>query len=321
MARITYRYNPEACKYEPDFANSKKVLKGMFTFLSIALTMAVAAFAFFRKEAESISGQWLEKKNNSLKTEWKILEQRISHSSNQLNDLIEKDDHNYRVILDSQPLQASIREAGIGGSEKINTRELKAFPAIYSDYKRVDKLKHQLDIEMQSFRQIEKLLDEKLKMWSSRPAIQPIDNRQLDKLHLTFGLRMHPIFKVMMLHKGLDFTASEGTPVYATGDGKVTMVYLSESYGRVIFVDHGHGFETRYAHLSKFNVTHGQQVKRGQVIGFVGSTGHSVSSHLHYEVLYNGQQINPINFFQRDLSNKEYEKLIQVGSQNSDPLD
>lgn len=158
-------------------------------------------------------------------------------------------------------------------------------------------------------------------MWASRPAIQPVDNRELTRLHTTFGLRMHPIFNVLMDHKGLDFTAPKGAPVYATGDGRVSMAYFSGSYGNVIFIDHGFDYETRYAHLYKFNVTPGQFVKRGQLIGYVGNTGISVSPHLHYEVFYKGQAVNPIYFFQRDLSNLEYRKLIQTAGKSESSLD
>jgi murein DD-endopeptidase MepM/ murein hydrolase activator NlpD len=140
-------------------------------------------------------------------------------------------------------------------------------------------------------------------------------------LHMTYGARLHPIFHVYLDHKGLDFAASQGTPVYATGDGRITMAYFSGSYGNVIYLDHGHHYETRYAHLSGFAIKSGERVKRGQIIGYVGSTGNSVSAHLHYEVLYKGQHTNPINFFQRDLNNKEYEKLIEIGSQQNHPLD
>lgn len=285
------------------------------------MVISVAVFYFYRDQATSMSEDILQSQNDRHKSEWQVLDKRIAHASDELARLIEKDDHNYRVILDSRPLGNSVREAGTGGSMKLDLSEVTDFPSISEGYKRIDKLARQVDIERQSFNELQELLEEKMRIWASRPAIQPIDNRQLDRLHLTFGPRMHPIFGRVIDHKGLDFTASKGTPVYATGDGKVIKAYHSESYGKVIFVNHGHGFETRYAHLFSFNAKPGDRVKRGQVIGYVGNTGNSVSSHLHYEVLYKGEHINPINFFQRDLSNTEYERLIQVGSEQSVPLD
>lgn len=321
MARTHFIYNDETCRYEPEVKDSRYIFRNTGLFLGLALAISCAVFFFFREQAASLSEDILQSKNYRHKSEWQVLDRRIAHANGELSRLIEKDDHNYRVILDSRPLGSSVREAGIGGSEKMDIRDVEIFPSIHQGYKRIDKLARQVDIERQSFSELQKLLEEKIRIWASRPAIQPIDNRQLDRLHLTFGPRMHPIFGRVIDHKGLDFTASKGTPVYATGDGKVIRAYHSDSYGNVIFVDHGHGFETRYAHLFSFNIRTGDKVKRGQVIGFVGNTGHSVSSHLHYEVLYKGEHINPINFFQRDLSNTEYEKLIQVGSEQSVPLD
>ncbi len=248
------------------------------------------------------------------------LEEQITRSYGDLHDLAEKDDNNYRVILDSSPLQPSIREAGIGGSEKIDAT-LNQYPTIRNNYIAMQNLEHRVEVELQSFEELNRMLKERTAMWASRPAIQPISNKQLDQLHLTYGSRFHPIFHRYMQHKGLDFAAPRGTPVYATGDGKINMAYFSGSYGNVIYLNHGYDYETRYAHLSAFAVKEGDHVKRGQVIGYVGNTGNSVASHLHYEVLYKGDHVNPINFFQRDLSNKEYEKLIELASKQNEVLD
>jgi hypothetical protein len=321
MARIRYRYNAETCKYEPWYLKGKALRNKVLIFLTLSFIIAVIGCTTYVKQAGSFDEIVLEQKNAVLKTEWRILEDRIAHSYTHLNELIDKDDHNYRVILDSNPLSPNIREAGIGGSEKFDKQALKNFPLILDSYSTLENLGHQLDVEVQSFDELSKMVNERIDMWASRPAIQPINNKQLDRLHMTYGSRFHPIFHVYMDHKGLDFAASLGTPVYATGDGKITMAYFSGSYGNVIYLDHGYSYETRYAHLSGFAIKPGEKVKRGQIIGYVGNTGNSVSAHLHYEVLYKGQHTNPINFFQRDLNNKEYEKLIEIGSQQNHPLD
>jgi murein DD-endopeptidase MepM/ murein hydrolase activator NlpD len=188
-------------------------------------------------------------------------------------------------------------------------------------YDQADKIMNRLTIEKQSYDLLIKEREGKEKMWASRPAIQPIDNKDLTHLHTTFGMREHPLLGYVRPHKGLDFTAPKNSPVYATGDGRVINAEYSSSFGNVIYVNHGFNFETRYAHLTKFIVKAGEKVKRGQVIGYVGSTGLSGGSHLHYEILYRGDQINPINFFQRDLNNKEYEKLIELGGKSVSSLD
>jgi hypothetical protein len=290
-------------------------------FLSVSLTLAIGSYLYVLKYIPSLDEMFLAEENQRLHIEWDILHDQIAHANEKLLTLIEKGDHNYRVILDSEPLDPSIREAGIGGSEKINTAQLGEFPLVLHEYQVLEKLKHQLDVELQSYDEIADMFERKSIMWAARPAIQPISNKTLTHLHATFGERLHPLLGYVRDHKGLDFTADIGTPVYATGDGVVKIAYFSGSFGNVIFVDHNFGYETRYAHLSKFNVKRGQRIKRGDIIGFVGNTGLSGGPHLHYEVLYKGLQTNPINFFQRDLSNKEYEKLVEEGSKYREPLD
>lgn len=321
MARIRYTYNPETCRYEPFYLKGKALRKRFITFISLAIVMSVSAATIYIRQAGSFDEMILSQKNVRLKTEWQLLEDRIADAGAHLNELIEKDDHNYRFILDSEPLSDEIRNAGTGGSEKFDTRPLKNFPDLLKGYRELEDLQHKVDVEVQSFSELGDLVHERTEMWATRPAIQPISNKQLDRLHMTYGSRFHPIHKVWKDHKGLDFAASQGTPVYATGDGKISMAYFSDSYGNVIYLEHGYGYETRYAHLSGFAVKAGEHVKRGQVIGYVGNTGTSVSAHLHYEVLYHNQHVHPINFFQRDLNNKEYEKLLEIASQQDKPLD
>lgn len=321
MSKVKYRYNPRTCKYEPWYLRGKALQDQLAIFIGLSVLLACGLYLAFTSNFDSLDEQLLKRENITLRTQWQILEDRIHKSFSELNSLIEKDDKNYRVILDSDPLTPEIRKGGVGGSEKFSLDEIEDFPALVYDYTILEKLKHNLNIEVQSFEELNGLLNDRIHMWASRPAIQPINNKQLDRLHMSYGSRMHPIFKVMMDHNGLDFSASKGTPVYATGDGKVTTAHVSDSYGNVIYIDHGHGYETRYAHLSSFAAQPGDKIKRGHIIGYVGNTGNSVSSHLHYEVIFKGQHINPINFFQRDLSNKEYERLIEIGNTQNKALD
>lgn len=321
MSKIKYIYNPRTCKYEPWYLRGKALQDQVAIFVALSILLALGLFWAFTQNFDSLDEQSLKKENLTLRTQWQILEDRIHHSFATLNILIEKDDQNYRTILDSEPLSAEIRSAGVGGSERFSMDEIEDFPALVYDYTILEKLKHNLAIEVQSFEELNEMLNTRIHMWASRPAIQPINNKQLDQLHMSYGARMHPIFKVIMDHNGLDFSASKGTPVYATGDGTVSTAHFSTSYGNVIYIDHGHGYETRYAHLSQTAVAAGEKVKRGHVIGYVGNTGNSVSSHLHYEVLFKNESVNPINFFQRDLSNSEYERLIEIGNTQNKALD
>jgi murein DD-endopeptidase MepM/ murein hydrolase activator NlpD len=314
-------YNPNTCQYEPVYLTGKVLLKKLSIFFSFSLLAAAGLFIWYINNFLPIKEQYLQQANHSLKEKWNTLNERIEGAHTTLDELAKQDDSNYRVILDLPALGVDVRAAGVGGAEPTYLKEVNQYSLIADTYKKVEKLTHQIDVERQSYEELLQVADTKLSMWASRPAIQPVSNKQLNRLHTTYGSRLHPIFNTVKDHRGLDFSAPRGTPVYATGDGRISMAYFSGSYGNVVYVDHGFDFETRYAHLNRFIVRQGEYVKRGQVIGYVGNTGISASPHLHYEVLFKGIHTNPINFFQRDLSNKEYEKLISLSDKETASLD
>lgn len=318
MAKIRYTYNPVTCKFEPIIVTPKVFGKKALRFLAFSFLIGLAGSIYFHFQYPYLDETLQKVENTQLKAEWQVLNKQLARSSDQLTVIEKNDDHNYRIILDLEPLSSSQREAGVGGREKESASII--YPLIKRAYEKLEKIKNRLDIEVQSLQQLKDELSKKQRMWASRPAIQPINNKDLKQLHTIFGMRMHPILGYVRPHNGLDFTAPHGSPVYATGDAVVIYTGYS-TYGNVIYLDHGFGFETRYAHLTKYIVEPGQVIKRGQIIGYVGNTGLSSGPHLHYEVHYKNIAINPINFFQRDLSNKEYEKLIELGSQSSTSLD
>lgn len=318
MAR--YIYNKETCAYEPYRLRGKALRIRIIAMLSIALVLASAGYLTFLKHSKPLDVLEVERENTNLKTAWLLLNYRLEENENKLSFFAEEDDQNYRVILDATPLSEVQRQAGVGGAIR-KSKELERYPIISNTFDKALHLNNQLTVQNESFDELQKLLDKKLKQWASRPAIQPIDNKDLVRLHTTFGMRLNPVLRIWTAHKGLDFTASTGTPIYATGDGIVQDAYYSDSFGNVVYIDHGFEFETRYAHMVRFIVGKGEKIKRGQVVGYVGNTGRSAGEHLHYEVLYKGNQINPINFFQRDLSNKEYKKLLEVAKTENSSLD
>lgn len=318
MVEVKYTYNADTCKYEPVVVTPKQLWQRFVRFLCVSFLLGLAALVYVMVQLPPLDETIQAQKNVQLKAEWRTMYRQMERESERLLALERNDDENFRVILDLDPLSPSQREAGVGGREK-ESADI-AYPLIKKGYERTEKIVNRLDIQEQSMTQLKEELQKKEKMWAARPAIQPINNKDLTQLHTIFGLRMHPILGYVRPHNGLDFTAPMGSPVYATGDGVVMYTGFS-TYGNVIYLDHGFGFETRYAHLTKYIVEPGQFVKRGQVIGYVGNTGLSHGPHLHYEVHYKNTPINPINFFQRDLSNKEYEKLIELGSRATTSLD
>jgi murein DD-endopeptidase MepM/ murein hydrolase activator NlpD len=320
MAQLLYHYNPETCKYEPHVVTGKRFLKRTFGFLGVSFLIGVACLVYFNYRYPHWDEALLQNENESLRSEWQVLNDQLGEAEQKLALLERNDDNTYRAILDLNPLGHSVREGGVGGRED-ETQHI-PYAVIRDTYQQTDKIFTRLDIEKQSFEELFKELNIKEQMWSSRPAIQPVSNKDLRYLHTMFGLRIHPKYGFVRPHKGLDFTAPAGAPIYATGDGVVERAEYSASFGNVVYIDHGFQFETRYAHMTNYIVAKGDKIKRGQIIGYVGSTGSdSIGPHLHYEVLFQGEQINPINFFQRDLNNKEYERLIEVGSQSIISLD
>jgi murein DD-endopeptidase MepM/ murein hydrolase activator NlpD len=311
MARIQYRYNSETCLYEPIFLTAKQTTYRVLAFICACLMTALGGLVYYNMHYPSIDEVKLEKENQALKWQWEAYINKINTLSGQLTALEQTDDNHYRVLLDMSPLESSIRAAGSGGHEPYVLEERDQIREITTVYDLLYRVKNRLDVESQSLTALENEIGLKEKMTSTRPAMMPINNVQLTRFNSIFGLRLHPIYHDWRNHNGLDLTAPHGTPVYATGDGIVTAASWNGGYGNVIFLNHGFGFETRYGHLSRYNTSNGQHVKRGDLIGFVGNTGASTTPHLHYEVIYQGKYVNPVNFMYRDLKQKEYNKIIK----------
>jgi murein DD-endopeptidase MepM/ murein hydrolase activator NlpD len=240
-----------------------------------------------------------------------------------VKSLQERDDNIYRVIFETKPLPETIRNAGTGGVDKykdIFNLELDNDQVISNAYKDIDFIKRSLYIQSKSYDELAELAKKKEEMLSSIPAIQPINNKSLRSLASGFGMRIHPIYKVRKFHTGIDFSAVRGTAIYATGDGEATIPNRNDGYGNLIEVHHGFGFVTRYAHCDKILVKNGQKIKRGEIIGYVGSTGTATSPHLHYEVIRNGNYANPVYYFFNDLTPTEYEELLKIASVENQSL-
>jgi murein DD-endopeptidase MepM/ murein hydrolase activator NlpD len=240
-----------------------------------------------------------------------------------LADMQDRDDNIYRVIFEAEPIPNSIRKAGFGGVDRY--KELEGYlnsDLIIETTKKLDQLSKQIYIQSKSFDEVVKLVKNKETMLASIPAIQPISNKDLKHVPSGFGWRTDPIYKTQEFHPGIDFTANTGTEIYSTGDGVVSRAdNMAQGYGNHVVIKHGFGYETLYGHMTKYIVRPGQKVKRGELIGYVGSTGRSTGPHVHYEVIKNGQKANPVNYFYQDLSPAEYQKLIEISSRASQSFD
>lgn len=318
MARIKYYYDTETCKYERIKTKKTDIVLNALGLLSLTIAMAVGLLILYSNYFESPKELMLKNEVNELQYYYSKLNQEVDQLNGTLKGLEHRDDNIYRVVLGAEPIDKSVRDAGVGGIDRyadIKSKSLVNEDIIISLQEKADKLKRKLYIESKSQDEVVQKAENKEKLFAAIPAIQPVANKQLIALASGFGMRVHPIYKVKKMHTGIDFAAAIGTPIYATADGKIEEVSVRFSgYGKMVVIDHGFGYKTRYAHMHDFAVRQGQNIKRGELIGYVGDTGLSTAPHLHYEVLMNGVLINPIHYFFNDLSPAEYEKITELAS-------
>ncbi len=325
MARIKYYYDTESCKYERIKVSSGDVFINILGLFFLGVIVAIGLLFLYFKYFDSPKEALLKKENKELIYKYQILNQRLQDVDQMLSVLENKDDNIYRVIFEAEPISPSIREAGTGGVLKYRDlieEELIQEELILSTFEKIDYLKKKMYIQTKSYDELMTMAQNKEKLLDATPAIQPISNKELTRLSSGYGMRIHPVFKRRMMHWGVDYSATSGTPVYATANGVVKVAKRSSGgFGNRVIIDHGFGYETLYGHLQNFSVRRGQQVKRGQQIGSVGSSGRSTAPHLHYEVHYKNKKINPVHFFFRDLTSDEYAKVVEIASEENQSFD
>jgi murein DD-endopeptidase MepM/ murein hydrolase activator NlpD len=318
MARIKYYYDTETCKYERIKTTTGDIILNTLGILSLTVAMAVGLLILYSSYFESPKELILRNEVKELEFYYENLQAEVEKLHKQLSNMEYRDDNIYRVVLGAEPIDKSIREAGVGGLDRyedIRNKNIIHEDLIVKLTESVDNLRRKIYIESKSQDDVVELAESKEKLFAAIPAIQPVANKQLIALASGYGLRIHPIYKVKKLHTGIDFAAAIGTPIYATADGVIDKVHVSFSgYGKMLEIDHGFGYRTRYAHMHGFAVRQGQKVKRGDLIGYVGDTGLSTAPHLHYEVFVNGIHANPVHYFFNDLNPAEYEKIIELAS-------
>ncbi len=324
MAKVKYQYNESTLSYEKiKLSPSAKILR--FTLFSIAaLICGGGIYVLFNIVYDSPQERQLREEKEALLLQYELMGKRLDQMSTILADLENRDDNIYRSIFEAEPIPDNIRKAGIGGINRYKSLERFKDDAeiVINTSKKLDRLAKQLYIQSKSFDEIIELAKQKEQMLAAIPAIQPVSNKDLKRMASGYGMRIDPHYKTPAFHAGMDFTAPTGTPIYATGDGTVIRAdRASRGYGNHVRIDHGFGYTTLYAHMSKTNVKVGSEVKRGEIIGYVGNTGKSVGPHLHYEVRKNDKPVNPINFYFSDLTPEEYDLVIQLSSQENQSFD
>jgi len=322
MPKIHYRYNSKTLTYEPAETPLRVKIFRVVSFLGTASVIgAVSVFIAFRYG--SPKEKQMQREMEQMRLQYELLNKRLDDMSAVLEDMEQRDDNIYRTIFEAEPIPDEIRKAGFGGAERY--KDLEHFThadVMVQVNQRVDQLSKQMYIQSKSYDEVIKLARNKAAMLTAIPAIMPISNKDLRHAPSGFGWRTHPIYKTQEFHPGMDFAAPQGTEIYATGDGVIEKADdRAQGYGQHVVINHGFGYRTLYGHMSKMAVKEGQKVKRGQLIGYVGSTGLSTAPHVHYEVFKNGERMNPINYYYNDLTPEEYQRLIEMSAQSSQSFD
>ena len=323
MSKIKYYYDTKTLSYKPIESTGIDKFKKFIIYLTSSAILAFFTLLIFFQYFDSPKEKRLKGEINHLLSQYEIINNDLEKIELVLDDIQNRDDNIYRTIFEADPIPTSIRKQGFGGVNRY--KKLSGYSnsdLIINTSKKIDQLTKQLYLQSKSFDEIIELAKNKSKMLASIPAIQPVANKDLKRMTSGYGYRIHPIYKTRKMHYGMDYSAKVGTEIYATGDGVISKVKRSKrGYGNYVKINHGFGYETLYAHMSKYIVKKGQKVKRGEIIGYVGNTGISTAPHLHYEVRKDNKKINPVNFYFNDLTPEEYEKMLELASQPNQSFD
>jgi murein DD-endopeptidase MepM/ murein hydrolase activator NlpD len=325
MAKVKYYYDSENLAYRKIITKTRKKIGVALLFLVASALFGFLGFVvllntpYFETPKNRLQAREIE----NLKLRYAILNKKMDEVDNAIEFIEDRDNNLYRVYFNASPIPEEERKSGFKDTNRY--KDLEGYDnsqLVTNTTKRIDVLRKELSIQSKSLDDILKMAKAKDKLLAAIPAIQPVRNENLKQMASGFGYRTDPFTKARKMHEGMDFTAKIGTPIYATGDGVVERADNTASgFGNHIVINHGFGYETLYAHLSKYKCRAGQRIKRGDVIGYVGSTGRSEGPHLHYEVHKNGKVVNPLNFYYGNISAVEYVAIAQLANQENQSYD
>lgn len=323
MKKIKYHYNPQTLRYEKHETPLRVKLLRVFGFIAAAIFTAIIIVTIAFKYIDSPKEKLLRQQLNTYKEYYVNMADKLTDVESKMKELERRDNEIYRSIFEANPIPDSARLEEIEKNVSIQVaNKLTEDDLLGSVNRQLNELSSRVSVQANSYVDIVKMIKNKEKLLAAIPAIQPVSNKNLNRIASGFGYRIDPVYKVTKFHPGLDFTAPQGTPIYATADGTVaTAEYNNGGYGRNVVINHGYGYQTLYGHMVRIKVTRGQSVKRGEVIGWVGSTGKSTGPHCHYEVHKNGQRIDPIYYFYNDLSPAQFERLLKLAATSNQSFD
>lgn len=322
MAKKKFHFNPETLSYEAIERTLTYWLKQVGLHALSGVSLGLIFFFIFMATFRSPEEKQLMAEKRNMQAQYKLLQRQFGEVQEVLTDIQQRDDNMYRVVFMADPIPLSVRKGTSANSEYYQQlMDMTNSEVVVETTKKLSELKKQLYIQSKSFDDLVVMSKNKDKMLLCLPAIQPVANKNLKYMASGYGWRIDPVYRTRRFHAGMDFTAPVGTPIYATANGAVFTAGWKQGYGNCVEINHGFGYQTLYGHMSVIKVRNGQQVKRGEVIGLVGSTGKSTGPHLHYEVHYKGQVMNPANYYYMDLTPAEYDRMIQMSSNSGQMFD
>lgn len=323
MRNVYYKYNDKTKTYDRVYPNMRsRLLTYLRNILFWALIGVGGYFIALLILGTPEDAKDLREENARLQTQYEVLSQRLDEAMEVMEDIRQRDDNLYRVMFMADPVSEDVRNATYTGTNRYEELEdLDNAALVMATTQKMDMLARKLYIQSKSFDEIVDFYKNHEDMLRHLPAIQPVSNKDLKRTASGFGYRIHPIYQTRIFHDGMDFSCDIGTPVYATADGVVKNARWERGYGYIVTIDHGYGYETRYAHLKSFNVKRGQKVVRGETIALSGNTGRSSGPHVHYEVLQRGRPVNPANYYFMDLDADQYDEMIRMANNHGKVMD
>lgn len=322
MRKVYYIYNPKTRTYDRIYPTMRQRVMSYLRRLFVGMGLGAGSFIVLLLIFGSPSEKDLRMENSRLQAQYHILSSRLDESLQVMKGLQQRDDNLYRVMMQADPVADALRTPSYNKTNRYeDLMELPSAKLVVNTTQKMDLLERQLYIQSKSFDEVLALCKKHDEMLECIPAIQPVSNKDLKQTASGYGTRIDPIYKTVKFHSGMDFSANVGTPVYATGNGVVRKAGWEGLYGNCIQIDHGFGYVTRYAHLSKIDVRVGQKVVRGETIGKVGTTGKSTGPHLHYEVMVKGQIVNPVNYYFMDLNADGYDRMVEIAANHGKVFD
>lgn len=323
MRNVYYKYNDKTKTYDRVYPNMRSRLLTYLRNLLLSLSLGVGGYfimLLILGTPESVDD--LREENARLQSQYAVLSQRMDDALEVMDDIRQRDDNLYRVMFMAEPVSDDVRNATYAGTNRYEAiSDLDNAELVIATTQKMDVLSRQLYIQSKSFDEVVQFYKNHEDMLRHLPAIQPVSNKDLKRTASGYGYRIHPIYQTRIFHDGMDFTCDIGTPVYATADGVVKNARWERGYGYIVTIDHGYGYETRYAHLKSFNVKRGQKVVRGETIALSGNSGRSTGPHVHYEVLQRGRPVNPANYYFMDLDADQYDEMIRMADNHGKVLD